>query len=105
VVLLGGGMIATGLPQTVQIFCEVPVAVVDRDTTNADLQALRASAAAEGRRLVLLSPVPAPAVADGPVAADFEQIVSEQVRVVALTLLTRPGSTFTFPLDVHRAVL
>ena len=105
VVLLGGGMIATGLPQTVQIFCEVPVAVVDNATTNADLQALRASAAAEGRRLVLLSPVPAPAVADGPVPADFEQLVSEQVEVVALTLLTRPGSTFQFPLAVHRAVL
>ena len=103
VVLLGGGRLATGLPQTLQIFCEVPVAVVDAATTRADLSTAAQAAAAEGRRLVLLSPVPDPAVADGPVAAEFTQVVDLPVSVVALSLTGRPDERFTFPLTAYLA--
>jgi len=103
VVLLGGGMIATGLPQTLQIFCNVPVAVVSGTTTRTDLQEVRQSAAEHGRRLVLVSPVAEPAVADGQVDAAFEQVVQESVDVVALSLLDRPDTIYTFGMNVFVA--
>jgi hypothetical protein len=103
VVLLGGGRIATGLPQTLQIFCEVPVAVVDAETTRAELAAAADAAADEGRRLVLLSPVPDPVVADGPVDAEFEKAVDLSVSVVALELTGRPDERFTFPMTLYLA--
>lgn len=103
VVLVGGGRLATGLPQTLQIFCEVPVAVVSSTTTRDDLATAAQAAAEQGRRLVLLSPVPDPTVADGPVPGEFSEIVDEKVSVVALTLTGRPDERFAFPMTVYLA--
>jgi hypothetical protein len=61
VLLVGGGTLATGMPQTLRAFCGVPVAVVDTATTLADVTAVADAAQAAGKRLVLLSAIEAPA--------------------------------------------
>jgi hypothetical protein len=103
VLLVGGGRPAGGLPQTLQVFCEVPVAVTDRQTTRADVAAAREAAARQGRRLVLLSPVPEPELADGPLTEEFAPVVDEVVSVVALSLTGRPDSRFPFRLELFLA--
>jgi hypothetical protein len=104
VVLVGGGSLATGMPQTLRAFCGVPVAVVDNTTTLADVATLADSARAVGRRLVLLSPTEAPTVADGAVPGEFRPVVDEVVSVVALTLYERPQGPYEFDFAVWRAV-
>ena len=104
VLLVGGGVLSTGMPQTLRAFCGVPVAVVDERTTVADVAAVAGAARDAGRRLVLLSPVEAPGVSDGPVAGDFRPVVQEVVSVVALSLVTRPEGPYEFDVDVWMAV-
>jgi len=104
VLLIGGGQLATGMPQTLQAFCGVPVAVVDGTTTLADVTAVAGAARAAGRRLVLLSPTQAPGVTDGPVPGDFQPVVQEVVSVVALSLVERPQGPYEFEFTVWRAV-
>jgi hypothetical protein len=103
VVLLGGGRLPTGLPQTVGVFCGVPVAVVDRDTTSTDLATVQQAVQGVGRRLVLLGALPDPQLADGPYTADFRPVVDVPVSVVALSLTGRPDERFVFPMTVFLA--
>jgi hypothetical protein len=104
VLVVGGGALSTGMPQTLRAFCGVPVGVVDGATTLADVTAVADAAQAAGRRLVLLSPVEAPGVADGPVPGDFRPVVEEVVSVVALSLVERPQGPYEFEFAVWRAV-
>jgi hypothetical protein len=101
VVLLGGDRLATGFPQTVQIFCGVPTAVIDRQTTAADLQAAVEAIRAAGRNPVFLSPRPDPQLADGPAPGTFEPVVDLPVSVVALSLTGRPDERFEFAFPVY----
>jgi hypothetical protein len=104
VLLVGGGALATGMPQTLRAFCGVPVAVVDTATTLADVTTVADAARAAGRRLVLLSAIEAPGVVDGRVPGEFVQVVDEVVSVVALSLVERPQGPYEFDFDVWRAV-
>jgi len=105
VLLVGGPRLSTGLPQTIHAFCGVPVAVISGATTLEDITAAAQSAQAAGKRLVVLSPIPDPALPDGPVPAAFSKIVDLQVSVVALSLTGRPDEDFSFPMTVFRGVV
>ncbi len=99
--LLGGNALSTGLPQTLQGFCDVPVAVLGERSTTADVRAASAAAAEQGRRLVVLSPVPDPELVDGPIPGDFELLLVQPVSVVALTLTERPQEEYVFEVRIY----
>jgi hypothetical protein len=104
VLLVGGGAMSTGMPQTLRAFCGVPVAVVGEQTTLADVTAVADASQAAGRRLVLLSAIEAPGVVDGRLPGAFEPVVDEVVSVVALSLVERPQGPYEFDFRVWRAV-
>ena len=104
VLLLGGNALSTGLPQTLQGFCRVPVAVLGDTSTTSDVETATAAAAAQGKRLVVLSPVPDPELADGPIPGAFELLLAQPVSVVALTLLERPQEDYVFEVRIYLRV-
>jgi hypothetical protein len=65
------GAVTDGLLQPVQGYCGVAAGAASLDTTPADIEEVAAAARAAGRRLVLLSPIPDPAVAPD---AEFREI-------------------------------
>ena len=99
--LLGGNALSTGLPQTLQGFCGLPVAVLGEESTTGDVATATAAAAAQGKRLVVLSPVPDPELVDGPIPGDFELLLAQPVTVVALTLTERPQEDYVFEVRIY----
>lgn len=101
VLLLGGTALSTALPQTLQGFCGVPVAVLGDTSTTADVEAVTAAAAGQGKRLVVMSPVPDPELADGPIPGEFELLLAQPVTVVALTLTERPQEDYVVEVRIY----
>ena len=103
VLLVGGAPVTTGLPQAVQGYCGVAAASAGPTTTAADVTEVAAGARAQGRRLVLLSPVPDPR--GMPAGAAFRQIYDVTVPTQALSLSGRPDEVFPYRLRLFAAVL
>jgi hypothetical protein len=103
VLLVGGPPVTTGLPQAVEGYCGVATAVAGAATTTADVEQVAAAARASGRRLVLLSPVPDPALA--PDGTAFRPVLDVTVPTVALSLSSRPEDVYPYRIRVFSAVL
>ena len=103
VLLVGGAPVTTGLPQAVQGYCGVAAASAGPTTTAADVTEVAAGARAQGRRLVLLSPVPDPR--GMPAGAAFRQVYDVTVPTQALSLSGRPDEVFPYRLRLFAAVL
>jgi hypothetical protein len=91
------------LPQAVQGYCGVAAASATAATGERDLREIRAAAAAQGRRLVLLSPVPDPAGV--PAGTEFRPVYDRVVPTQALSLSTRPDEVFPYRVRLFLAVL
>ena len=103
VLLVGGAPVTTGLPQAVQGYCGVAAASAGPTTTAADVTEVAAGARAQGRRLVLLSPVPDPR--GMPAGAAFREVYDVTVPTQALSLSRRPDEVFPYRLRLFSAVL
>ena len=53
------------------------------------------------QRLVVMSPVPDPELVDGPIPGDFELLLAQPVRVVALTLTERPQEEYVLEVRIY----
>ena len=103
VLLVGGPPVTTGLPQAIEGYCGVATAVASSETTAADVEQVAAAAQEQGRRLVLLSPVPDPGVA--PDGTTFRSVLDVTVPTQALSLSRRPEDVYPYRISVFSAVL
>ena len=88
--------------QAVEGYCGVATAVAGAATTTADVEQV-AAAARLGAVLVLLSPVPDPALA--PDRAALRPVLDVTVPTVALSLSSRPEDVCPYRIRVFSAVL
>lgn len=103
VLLAGGPPATTGLPQAVAGYCHVAAASVGPGTTTANVARISVAAHAQGRRLVVLSSVPHPAVM--PAGASFRPVFDVTVPTTALVISHRPDEVFPYHLQLFVSVL
>jgi hypothetical protein len=103
VLLVGGAPATTGLPQAVQGYCGVAAASAGADTDASDVRAIAEAAHEQGRRLVLLSPVPDPDAV--PAGTSFRPVFDVTVPTQALSLSERPDEVYPYRVRLFAAVL
>ena len=103
VLLVGGPPATTGLPQAVEGYCGVAAGAATADTRPSDVEQVAAAAKAQGRRLVLLSPVPDPASV--PAGVRFRPVFDVTVPTQALSLSQRPDEVFPYRVRLFSALL
>jgi hypothetical protein len=101
VLLVGGTPVTDGLPQVVEGVCGVPAGSAGRRTTTADVRQVSAAVRAQGRRLVVLSPVPDPD--DVPDELAFRPVFDVTVPTPALSLSGRPDEVYPYRLRLFGA--
>ena len=101
VVLVEGAPVTNQLPHTIRAFCGNPVAVAGSRTTAEELAQVAQAVRAAGKRPVYLTRDTSTRF---DLDVEWEQVVEQEVSVVALSLYERPDERYVFPLTVYRAV-
>ena len=102
VLFVGGGSVASGLPQAVRGHCGVVAASAGSRRPPADVEQVAAAVRDAGRRLVLLSATPESELA--PPGTTFRPVFDVTVPTTALSLTQRPDAVYPYRVQLFSAV-